>query len=163
MPQPPTEPTPQDENLRSVLMAIDTEVDRQLAEQTRSEAALTNRAVLLVSSTLIFVSIPKDGDGSGWSYTLALAAALAGAVLGGIALFSKSKSTTAKVDSLEKQLLGATEIEAIRALTASKRADLQKNRQRANTIARLTSSGFVLLIVSLFFITIYLLTEGLST
>ena len=151
---------PPDENLRSVLLAIDAEVDRQLAEQARSESALTNRAVLLVSSALIFVSIPKGGDGSGWVYACALGAALVGAVLGVLALFSWSKSTTAKIDSLEAQLVGKTQIEAIRALTASKRTDLQDNRQRAKAIAWMTLSGFVLLVVSLLFTTIYLLTEG---
>lgn len=151
---------PQDENLRPILLAIDAEVGRQLAEQARSEAALTNRAVLLVSSALIFVSIPKGGDGSGWAYALALFAALIGAVLGVLALFSWSKSTAAKIDSLEEQLVGKTEIEAIRALTASKRCALRKNRKRAGAIAWTTFFGFVLLVVSLLFTTIYLLPEG---
>ncbi|MCT2024354.1 hypothetical protein M3D57_10985, partial [Corynebacterium sanguinis] len=88
---------------------IDAEVDRQIAEQHRSATSLTNRAVLLVSSALIFVSIPKDGDGSGWAYTCALIVALVAAGLGAAALFVRPKSGVAKIERLEEQLVGKAE------------------------------------------------------
>ena len=47
------------EELRAVLAIIDTEVNRQLSEQIRSAESLINRAVLLITSSLIFVSLPK--------------------------------------------------------------------------------------------------------
>ncbi|MHC9845179.1 hypothetical protein ACQX07_12000 [Corynebacterium diphtheriae] len=49
--------------LRAVLAIIDSEVNRQLSDHIRSATSLNNRAALLVTSSLIFVSIPKNGDG----------------------------------------------------------------------------------------------------
>lgn len=147
-----------DENLRAVVVAIDSEVGRQWADHVRSAGALTNRSALLVTSALIFVSIPKEGDGSGCWYQLALVCGVLAAILGVGALFFRSKAPAARVDRLEAQLVGKSEVEAIRALTASKRTTLIQDRKRVQITARITLAGFVLLAVSLLCTVVYLLT-----
>lgn len=122
-------------DLRAILLAIDTEVNRQLADHVRSAGALTNRAALLVTSALIFVSIPKGGTGDGWWYTIAICSAVIAAVLGVVALFFRPTRQETKLDSLESQLAGVTEIEAIRKLTDSKRTTLRHSRKRVNVTA----------------------------
>lgn len=138
-----------DEELRAVVVAIGSEVDRQWEDHVRSAGALTNRAALLVTSALIFVSIPKEGEGSEVWYRLALVWGVVAAILGVVALFFRPKVSAANVDSLEAQLANKSEIEAIRALTASKRKTLTKDRERVQTTARITLAGFVVLTVSL--------------
>lgn len=152
------EDTAKNDDRRAVLLAIDAEVERQLRDHVRSAGALTNRAALLVTSALIFVSIPKEGDGSGCWYASALICGVAAAILGVIALFFRPKNQEVKLDSLESQLVGETELEAIRALTGSKRTTLKQDRERVQTTTQLTLTGFAFLAVSLLCTAIYLLT-----
>lgn len=149
-----------DEELRAVLAIIDTEVNRQLSEQIRSAESLINRAVLLITSSLIFVSLPKLGDGEGCWYTLALVCGVLASILGVTALFFHSKGQETKLSSLEDQLAGTSEIEAMRALTESKRVTLGQDRVRIQRKSRFVIWGFASLAMSLVCTVIYSLIGG---
>jgi|GEM_PF-4901418 len=149
-----------DEELRAVSAIIDAEVNRQLSEQIRSAESLINRAVLLITSSLIFVSLPKLGDGEGCWYTLALVCGVLASIFGVTALFCHSKGQETKLSSLEDQLAGKSEIEAIRALTESKLNTLYQDRERIQRKSRFVIWGFSFLVVSLVCTVIYSLVGG---
>lgn len=145
----------EDEELRAILVMIDTEVDRQLSDQNRSASSLFNRAALLITSSLIFVSIPKVGDGSGFWYGSALVFGLLASILGVVALFFRSNVDELKLSSLEDQLVGMTEMQAMRALTKSKRVTLTQDRDRIQRISKFVILGFASLSISLACTVIY--------
>lgn len=149
-------------NLTAILCLISSETDRQLAEQARSAGALTNRAALLVTSALIFTSIPKDGDGNIWWYRSALLCGVLAAICGVIALFFRTSIQEVKLSSLERQLKSATEIDAIRALSAQKQTKLNKARDHTQSVKQITLLGFVLLALSLTYTAFYLGMEDCS-
>lgn len=156
----PFENRSEKKELRAVLAIIDSEVNRQLSDHIRSATSLNNRAALLVTSSLIFVSIPKNGDGNSCWYGLALIFGVIAAILGAIALFFRSKGQELKLSSLEAQLVGKTEIEAMRALTESKRITLSQGRAQIQGISKFVIWGFVSLVVSLMCTVAYPLVGG---
>lgn len=150
----------ENEEFQAILAIIDSEVDRQLSEHTRSAESLINRAALLITSSLIFVSIRKIGDGEGCWYTSALLCGLLASILGVTALFCHSKGQELKLSSLEVQLAGKSKIEAMRALTQSKCVTLGEDRARIQRKAILVTSGFAFLVISLVCTVMYSLVGG---
>lgn len=148
------------EEFLAVLGIIDSEINRQLSDHIRSATSLTNRAALLVTSSLIFVSIPKNGDENNCWFALALAFGMSAAILGVIALFFHPKSQELKLSSLEEQLVGKTEIEAMRAIAESKRITLAQGRARVLKTSKFVIWGFVSLAMSLVCTVAYSLIGG---
>lgn len=144
------------DDLQSVLKAIDSEVDRQLVDHARSAGALTNRAALLVTSALIFVSISKEGNGAeGW-YQAALVLGAIAAVVGAVALFYRPSLNEVTASRLEAQLVGKSQIEAIRMLTDAKQTTLKNGRKNIGVIAGIVMGGFFCLALSVICTVIYL-------
>jgi len=143
--------------IRPVLESIDREVDRQTDLHAKHSSAVSTRAALLVSTAVIFVSLPKADSAVGaCTYNLALAFASVGAVCGVLALLRYSKGEEVSLRHLEKELWNVSQVDAVRALTAEKIATLEQDRERLEARHRITAVGFIFLSLSLLAIVLHL-------
>lgn len=132
-----------------LLTTIDEEVNRQLSSHAETASALTTRTTLLISTAVIFVSLPTTEDSNTLAHILSSLFALIGAGLGLWSLYRKQYGKEADLEALETALWNEDGLHALRSITHKKREILKEDRERLKARNALTKLGFTSLGVSI--------------